>query len=107
MTTQILKKQPAFVPVILTVMILSSFGPAILLSRHYERICPRVPDERIGAIYSLDERGRIVYLTLEQHRVMLATDVYFGVSWILAVGVSVWMRPQPRMKGVSSPKNPA
>jgi hypothetical protein len=80
-------------------MLFSSAGLLSYLTAHYQKICPPEPDEHAGAIYSLDERGKFVYLTLAQHRKVVGSQAFFIAWWFCAGVVEVrngWLRRAKR-----------
>jgi hypothetical protein len=73
--------------------------PLTLLSRlydHYEKICPVRQDDAAGAIFPLNEHGSIVYLTLSQHKNIVAGEAYAIGTWVCAVAVGVWANRKRR-----------
>jgi hypothetical protein len=80
-----------FVRVILGLLILPSVILYPWLTDHYQKICPKKPDEERGSIYPLNEHGSIVYLTLEQHRKILAGTACLVGSWVCFLAVGIWI----------------
>jgi hypothetical protein len=72
------------------------------LTTSYQKICPTAPDEQAGAIYPLDEHGRFVYLTLAQHRNVVAAEAYLIALAFCAACLGVvemrrrWLRQKER-----------
>jgi len=64
---------------------------------HYGKICPTKPDEQAGFIYSLNDHGTALYLTLSQHREIVALEIYLAVSVPFLFAVGTWnygLRPK-------------
>jgi hypothetical protein len=79
------------VRVILGLLILPNVTLLPWLTSHYQKICPKKLDEERGVIYPLNEHGSIVYLTLEQHRKMLAGNAYLVGSVFCFFAVGMWI----------------
>jgi hypothetical protein len=63
----------AFRAIVVT-LLFSSFGVLFWLTQNYQKACPTAPDEQAGAVYPLDEHGRIVYLTLAEHQKLVVDE---------------------------------
>src|ERR1700722_9146184 len=84
------RKVPWLVRIILGAIVLP---PVILLPRltyRYEKICPDEPNEQAGTISPLNEHGSIVYLTLAQHRNIVAGEAYLIGSVLCFLPVAGW-----------------
>ena len=79
------------VRVILGLLILPNVTLLPWLTNHYQKNCPKKLDEERGVIYPLNEHGSIVYLTLEQHRKMLAGNAYLVGSVFCFFAVGMWI----------------
>ena len=80
---------------IIVTMLFSSAGLLFWLTASYQKTCPATPNEQAGAIYPLDERGRFAYLTLAQHRNVVAAEACFITLWICTGIVEIrngWLR---------------
>jgi hypothetical protein len=66
-------------------MAFCSLGLFFWLTTHYQKTCPTKPDERTGTVYPLDEHGRVVYLTLSEHRTVVAGEAG-GIALGLCIG---------------------
>lgn len=73
--------------VVLLALLFCSLGILFWLNSRYYNKCPTTRNERVGAIYPLDNNGRFVYLTLAQHRSLLLSRVltspcgFWSASW--------------------------
>lgn len=86
------------VRVTLAVMLLPDVTLLPWLTYHYEKICPIDRDERVGAVYPLNEHGNVVYLTLGQHRQILAGQTYLIGSVLCSFAIGIWTSLKPRAK---------
>jgi len=77
----------------------SSLGLFFWVTTHYQKTCPTTPDEQTGAVYPLDEHGRFVYLTLPEHRTVVASETFYIAMWLCAGVVEIrhlWLRRKER-----------
>jgi hypothetical protein len=95
------RKASVLVRVLLGLLILPDITLLPWLSAHYQKICPTTPDEQAGIIYPLNQHGSIVYLTLAQHRKILAGDAYLAGSVLGFVVLGVWATGRPSAKKMS------
>src|SRR5271168_1868573 len=86
------RKAPFYVEAITGMMWLSSLGLFFWLTRYYFGICPTEPDNQIGVIYPLNEHGRVVYLSLAQHRNLQEATALWIVGACFLVGLAIWTR---------------
>jgi len=92
---------------VLITLLLSSLASLTWLTGSYQKICPPMPNEQVGAIYPLDERGRFVYLTVAQHRNMVAAQALFIALWLCTVVVEVrngWQRRANKRRTAVTPE---
>ena len=102
MLTQI-RRPPMFLRVIVGLLILPPAPILFWLTDHYAKMCPLEPDEQVGAVYRLNDHGSIVYLTLAQHRKMVAGQAYLVGAILCFVAVEIWSSRQSRANKVSGP----
>jgi hypothetical protein len=80
-------------------LLFSSLGLFFWATTHYQETCPTTPDEQSGAVYPLDEHGRFVYLTLSEHRTVVAAQTFYIAMWLCAGAVEIrhgWLRRKER-----------
>jgi hypothetical protein len=80
------KRVTVFRVIAITMLYLSAV-PAFWLDMHYQHTCPTTPNEQSGAVYPLDDHGRVVYLTLAEHRKFEAALTYFIGMWLCGVAL--------------------
>jgi hypothetical protein len=91
------QKVPLLLRLFLGAMLLPDVVLLPWLINHYEKSCPTQPSEEKGITYPLNEHGSVVYLTLVQHRRVLALEIYLVGSVFCFVAVFIWkygLRPK-------------
>ena len=83
---------------IVITMALSAIGLVTWLTRTYQNTCPTEPNEQAGAVFPLDDHGRIVYLTLAEHKRVIAGETCFITLWISVLVVEIMHRRQLRAR---------
>jgi hypothetical protein len=83
-------RAPLFARIVVAALILTAVGTFMWLSNHYQEICPTVMNQQDGNIYSLNEHGRIVYLTLEEHLKLQAAETYFTGAVLCFFALMAW-----------------
>ena len=91
---------------IATTMLLLSLGLLFWLDLHYQKIRPTTPNEQGGAVYPLDDHGRVVYLTLGEHRRFVAVEACFIALWLCGGAIEIWRRWVRRREGPNARAHP-
>ena len=89
--------------VVVIAMLCLSLAVLSWLTANYQNICPKTPNEQAGAVYPLDVRGRVVYLTLAEHRKFFASEACFIALWLCMGAVEIRRRWLRRAEGRNTP----